>query len=198
MDLEKEMIKRISNWDFKNRFDNENSKQLLEIGFREGFKQVAQLLQEIKNIIWCENNLSVTHFRNGDEIFHAKTAHEFYKAGKSGKAAFCQYNNSSENGIKYGKLYNWYAVNDPRGLATDGYHIPTDEEMNNFENAPNALPGGYSYGGSFNYVGSNGAWWSATESGGDAWYRVLYYPEARVDRSTHSKSYGFSVRCVKN
>ena len=32
------------------------------------------------------------------------------------------------NGEIYGKLYNWYAVNDPIGLAPIGWHIPTDLE----------------------------------------------------------------------
>jgi uncharacterized protein (TIGR02145 family) len=33
----------------------------------------------------------------------------------------------------YGKLYNWYAVNDPRGLAPEGWHVPTDEEWKQLE-----------------------------------------------------------------
>jgi hypothetical protein len=39
-----------------------------------------------------------------------------------------------KNGAKYGKLYNWYAVNDPRGLAPVGYHVPTDAEWTTLEN----------------------------------------------------------------
>ena len=39
--------------------------------------------------------------------------------------AWCYYENKAENGTTYGKLYNWYAVNDPRGLAPEGFHIPT-------------------------------------------------------------------------
>lgn len=34
------------------------------------------------------------------------------------------------NSSAYGVLYNWYAVNDPRGLAPDGFHIPTSDEWN--------------------------------------------------------------------
>jgi len=61
-----------------------------------------------------------------------------------------------------------------------------------------ALPGGYSTGGSFYTVGIYGYWWSATESGGSAWSRYLYYPEARVSRGPSYKSAGFSGRCVKD
>lgn len=39
----------------------------------------------------------------------------------------CYYDNDPKNGTKYGKLYNWCAVNDARGLAPAGYHIPTDK-----------------------------------------------------------------------
>jgi uncharacterized protein (TIGR02145 family) len=42
--------------------------------------------------------------------------------------AWCYYENKEENGTTYGKLYNWFAVNDPRGLAPEGFHIPSDEE----------------------------------------------------------------------
>ena len=42
--------------------------------------------------------------------------------------AWCYFDNDASNGTKYGKLYNWYAVNDPRGLAPNGYHIPTEAE----------------------------------------------------------------------
>ncbi len=50
------------------------------------------------------------------------------KAGKEGKPAWCYYENKTENGSKYGKLYNWYAVNDPRGLSPAGWHVSSDAE----------------------------------------------------------------------
>ena len=61
-----------------------------------------------------------------------------------------------------------------------------------------ALPCGDSDGGSFYDVGGHGYWWSATESGVNAWDRALFYTEARVSRATYNKSFGFSVRCVKD
>ncbi len=78
--------------------------------------------------VWMTKNLDVITFRNGDPIPHAKTAEQWKKVGKKKQPAWCYYNNDSTNGAKYGKLYNWYAVNDPRGLAPVGYHIPTDAE----------------------------------------------------------------------
>ena len=75
-------------------------------------------------------NLNVATFRNGDPIPEAKTPQEFIAAGMNLKPAWCYYNNDSLNNRTYGKLYNWYAVNDPRGLAPQGFHIPNIGEWN--------------------------------------------------------------------
>jgi len=77
---------------------------------------------------WSTENLNVSQFRNGDLIPEAKSQKEWEKAGKSGKPAWCFYENKNINGEKYGKLYNWFAVNDPRGLAPEGWHIPSEDE----------------------------------------------------------------------
>jgi uncharacterized protein (TIGR02145 family) len=77
---------------------------------------------------WMIENLNVERFRNGDLIPQAKTNDEWERAGENKKPAWCYYDNDPKNGAKYGKLYNWYAVNDPRGLAPAGWHVPTDTE----------------------------------------------------------------------
>ena len=77
---------------------------------------------------WTTKNLDVATFRNGDAIPQAKTDEELEVAGNNKQAAWCYYENNTANGTKYGKLYNWYAVNDYRGLAPAGWHVPTDEE----------------------------------------------------------------------
>jgi uncharacterized protein (TIGR02145 family) len=83
---------------------------------------------KLGNQEWTKRNLEVDRFRNGELITHIESAEEWTKAGVEGQPAWCYYDNDPENGKKYGKLYNWYAVNDPRGLAPEGWHIPTDEE----------------------------------------------------------------------
>jgi uncharacterized protein (TIGR02145 family) len=82
--------------------------------------------------VWMTKNLDVSTFRNGESIPEVKTAEEWEKAGKNQQPAWCYYNNDAANGAKYGKLYNWYAVNDPRGLAPVRYHIPSDAEWTVF------------------------------------------------------------------
>jgi uncharacterized protein (TIGR02145 family) len=83
---------------------------------------------------WMAENLNVSSFRNGDPIPEAKTDEEWIKAGENEQPAWCYYNNDPKNGVKFGKLYNWYAVNDPRGLASLGWHVSTYEEWNELIN----------------------------------------------------------------
>jgi uncharacterized protein (TIGR02145 family) len=79
----------------------------------------------IGNQIWMAENLRVSRYRNGDLIPNEKNDY-YWKFLDSG--AWCNYENLPENDFKYGKLYNWYAVDEKRGLAPNGWHIPSDEE----------------------------------------------------------------------
>ena len=64
---------------------------------------------------WMTSNLNVSKFQNGDPIFEAKTKAQWQKAHEDKKPAWCYFENDDLNGEKYGKLYNWFAVNDLRG-----------------------------------------------------------------------------------
>lgn len=75
--------------------------------------------------VWASKNLDVDHYRNGDPIPQVTSPSQFITLTSG---AWCYYNNDPANGAIYGKLYNWYAVNDTRGLAPLGYHIPNDTE----------------------------------------------------------------------
>jgi len=79
--------------------------------------------------VWMSENLNVSRFRNGDPIYEAKTSEEWINAGKEKRPAWCHFNNDPKNTKKYGKLYNWHAVNDPRGLAPEGWYIPTEGDI---------------------------------------------------------------------
>ena len=78
---------------------------------------------------WMKSNLNVSHFRNGDVIAEAKTLKEWNDAYENQEAAWCYIENSSKNGHVYGRLYNFYAVNDPRGLAPLGFKIPSENDF---------------------------------------------------------------------
>jgi uncharacterized protein (TIGR02145 family) len=75
--------------------------------------------------VWASKNLDVDHYRNGDPIPQVTNKTDFLGLTTG---AWCYYNNDPANGPIYGKLYNWYAVHDSRGLAPLGYHIPNDSE----------------------------------------------------------------------
>ena len=77
---------------------------------------------------WMVENLDVSHFRNGDSIPEVENGADWQKAGDAGKPAWCYYKGDPANGKTYHKLYNWYAVNDSRGLAPTGWHIPSTSE----------------------------------------------------------------------
>ena len=85
---------------------------------------------QIGDQCWMAENLKVTHYRNGDPIPNVTSNSTW--AGLS-TDAYCVYNNTPANAEIYGNLYNWYAVDDPRGLAPAGWHVPTDEEIMELE-----------------------------------------------------------------
>lgn len=74
---------------------------------------------------WMIENLKTTHYRNGDEIQNITDGVEWNNLTKG---AYCNYNNDTNIGDKYGKLYNWHAVNDSRAIAPEGWHLPTIKE----------------------------------------------------------------------
>ena len=176
---------------------------------------------------WMTENLNVTRFRNGDPIPEAQTAAEWERAWNNHKPAWCYYKNNSENGEKYGKLYNGYAVADPRGLAPEGWRIPSesdwDELINYLRNEPgtqlkskigwdnsgngsnssgfSAFPGGWRhYKSEFDYAGLYGQWWSSTQVDVNyLWTRKLSATSVQIFRGNpEGKDRGMSVRCLKN
>ncbi|QNA46872.1 fibrobacter succinogenes major paralogous domain-containing protein [Lacibacter sediminis] len=146
---------------------------------------------KIANKHWISKNLDVTHYKNGDSIPQVQDAATWANLTTG---AWCYYENQTANGTTYGKLYNWYAMNDPRGIAPAGWHVPNDEEWvamidslggsgiaggklkaTTLWNSPNTgatnssgfngLPGGARLPrGVFDYKGMWGQWWSSTPS----------------------------------
>ena len=94
--------------------------------------------------VWMQENLDVSRYRNGDPIKYAATTQEWLDAAASGQGAWSYYKNDAASNAKYGRLYNWYAVHDSRGLAPKGWHIPTTQE---FKKLSAALGGVYVAGG---------------------------------------------------
>ena len=178
--------------------------------------------------VWMVENLNVDKFRNGELISEAKTEDEWKKAVAEKKPVWAYYNNNPDNGISYGKLYNWYAVNDPRGLAPEGWKIPSDNDWSiltdflggesvagkkmkssdlwpeskagNNESGFLGLPSGCRNSfANFSQIGEYAYWWSSTDNGSNAWYRFLEPDNDYVGRSGFgNKANGYSVRCLRD
>jgi uncharacterized protein (TIGR02145 family) len=108
---------------------------------------------------WMSKNLDVAFYRNGDPIPQVTDPTAW--AGLT-TGAWCYYNNDPLQGNKYGKLYNWYAVNDPRGLAPQGWHIPSDAEWSTLATT---LGGASVAGGKMKEAGTVN--WAAPNTGAD-------------------------------
>jgi uncharacterized protein (TIGR02145 family) len=79
----------------------------------------------IGNQVWMNKDLNVSHFRNGDSIPEVINIRDWQDAWLKGKPAWCYPENISLLGRNSGKLYNWYAIIDSRGLAPKGFRIPS-------------------------------------------------------------------------
>lgn len=83
---------------------------------------------KIADQYWMAENLSVKHYSNGDPIKNFPTDDEWKNAGNKEIGAWSYYENDSTMDMLYGKLYNWYAINDERGLCPKGWKVPSDED----------------------------------------------------------------------
>jgi uncharacterized protein (TIGR02145 family) len=183
---------------------------------------------KIGNQTWMDKNLSVVKFKNGDNIPQAKSAKEWAKFDTLKTGAWCYYNFDSTNNAKHGKLYNWYAVSDARGLAPSGWHVPNNAEWNvlrtflggefesgddlkskdgwlNNGNGTNAsgfnmnASGFCNHTGGSNQIGNYAFLWSAESyDAKNAHYYTLFSGSKTFYASTTLKGCGTSIRCIKD
>ena len=152
---------------------------------------------------WFQENLKTSIYRDGSSIPNIQDQGEWNSLSATETGAWCHYNNNPvyDENNNYGKLYNWYAIDDSRELCPSGWHVPSDSEFTELTdllggesvagnsmkddvqwNGSNSsgwtgLPGGFRYSGGFTSSGNYGYWWSASESGSSSWNRSLdhYY-----------------------
>ena len=168
------------------------------------------------NQVWMAKDLDISFFRNGDPIPEMKTIDEWIKAGADKKPAWCYYENNSGAGALRGKLYNGFAMMDPRGVAPEGYHVATDFDWVQLasylggrdtaglelKNAKSfgALMGGYrNSDGKFYGMNVNGYWWSSTVLFQDVfWNLVLNHKNSVVFRNYSKQADGLYIRCIRD
>jgi uncharacterized protein (TIGR02145 family) len=166
---------------------------------------------KINNQIWMAENLNVNKFRNGDTIPYARSESDWILANQNKKPAFCYYQNDEKNEKKYGKLYNWYAVIDKRGLAPKGWKLTSADDwfglleifINSTDNNSNILSalngkhGGIcSANASFGNIDNNSFFWSTNEI--DSNIALMYKVQSTsISPFQLEKGNGGSVRCIK-
>lgn|GEM_PF-2239080 len=174
---------------------------------------------------WMQENLRVTHYRNGEAIDLITVNSEWSRP----MGAYCWYNNDmTANKLLYGALYNWPAVIDNRSLCPTGWHVATHAEWTAMTTylggtgiaggkiksallfaPPNvaatnisgfsATPGGFRmWDGNYSSLSERGYWWTSTLDGTNAWYRTVGYSDPQVEVYSIGPDFGFSVRCVKD
>ena len=158
-------------------------------------------------------NLKTQLYNNGELI------------GASEDNGYWHYGNDPNISNIYGKLYNWYAINDSRGVCPEGWHVPSNGEYQLLidflgldagvklksvdgwngtnERGFNALPGGYRHPiGDDNYhqIGNGGFWWTSDigASGTDAYRIELQNEDSNVLWNTSLLNTGYSVRCIQD
>jgi uncharacterized protein (TIGR02145 family) len=193
-------------------------------------KKVASetTIEEVKigNQIWMSKNLDVAHFRNGDPIPEAKTIQDFLDASTNKLPIQGFYDISVGNGKSYGRLYNWYAVNDKRGIAPLGWTVPSKQTWDeliehvgesaislksktgwskngngNNESGFNALPAGdfNDFESSFIDIKECSYWWTSTKwTDASAYYVMLSFENQEIFREVLNNGFGFSIRCTKS
>ena len=174
---------------------------------------------------WFAENLRSEVYANGDSVVGNLTGTDWALTTSGAQQV---YEGDADNLLNYGRLYNWHAVNDARGLCPSGWHVPTDDEWTDLidflggeasagealkaspdddfswdgTNASgfSGLPGGrVNVNGTFSQESSVGYWWTATNDGVSfAWSRGVESTYDSVARNTGNKVAGFSVRCAKD
>jgi len=189
---------------------------------------VAYKTVSIGSQTWMVENISVDVFLNGDTIPQAKSINDWLRASQNKEPAWCYYEDSAKDSLGFGKLYNWYAVNDKRGLVPIGWRVPArvdfeqlvknlggqkiaaaklksinawvDNGKGTNETGFNALPSGMrQFNGGFSNRTTYSYFWSSTERAGEnAWYFGLSDKNSIAKTFFSQKGNGFSLRCIQN
>ena len=169
-------------------------------------------------------HLRTTQYANGDSIPQVIDNASWADLSTGAR---CAYGNNFNNVFTYGRLYNYYAVTDDRGLCPQGWHVTTDAEMTELENhigsqgfadnpgtALKSCIGWHNGGGGtddFGFSGlpggfrsdADGFFFGVSNEGylwcsTGAWTRRLKFSDNAFFAYSHNHQDGFSVRCIQD
>jgi len=146
---------------------------------------------------WLAENLRAFSYRDGTAIPMLTDSAEW---DKDRQGAYTCYYNQEQNCHDYGALYNWYAVNNEKGLCPEGWSVPTQEQWTEADKYDfKAIFGGFrNSAGPYSFLDKKGFWWTATPSEDFAFAMVMDKDNDGIRRVESSKSSGFSVRCIQD
>ncbi len=89
---------------------------------------------------WMAENLRVSKYNNGDNI-PTGLSDDDWRNTTEGAYVIYDHNASNTDGINspeemvaaYGKLYNWYAATEPKGLCPEGWSVPSHDDWTHLE-----------------------------------------------------------------
>ncbi len=156
---------------------------------------------QIGSQTWMKENLKTTKYRDGTSITYI-SSNSSWQNTTSG--AYCNYDNNSSNANIYGRLYNWYAVNNNKKICPNGWHIPTDADWNiliNYLGGENVAGGKMKEAGTVhwqtNVGGTNSSGFTALPSG----YRLISGSYDGINSTTYfwssTLSYANAVKTKK-
>jgi len=173
--------------------------------------QSSFLTVKIGNQEWMSKNLDFDYYVNGDPIPQVQNPKE-WEVLKTG--AWCYHNNEPRNGLKYGKLYNWYAIKDSRGLAPNGFKIPCKKDFTELcsfldsefdlhkiktinEIKKEFMGGDRSWNGMFSETIDKGGYWSSDSDkfGTTAFY--IFDEALWMVLDGYANNLGFRIWCIK-
>lgn len=180
----------------------------------------------IGSLEWMTRNLDVDRFLNGEPVPSISSAKAWVDAGRSGEPATTLYENAERNLARWGRLYNFAAISDPRGLCPAGWRVPDDRDWIELEqvlgpdvaaqrlrsqsgwiDGPqgiddvgfNARPAGFRTQRGDDFLAGRVAYfWSATSvSAQETTAHMLFDYDPKIFRIVYDKAMGMSLRCVR-
>jgi len=179
-------------------------------------------LVAIGNQCWFAENLRTEHYANGQSLVSVSELSIWYVMTVGAQTIYLD---NANNLADYGRLYNWYAVEDVRGLCPSGWHVPTNAEYTELaellqeqgavapqmksspEDNPSwngtntsgfsALAGGR-LNSTYNSEGSYAYFWTSSVANGNVSAWMLNGSDIGPSQISSPPSYGYSVRCIKD